>query len=257
MSMIRPVVTSIVVPDPAWNPVPTLAGERSPVRPASPTGQDRSGPPRGCNGAPLRRGPDGRSAAGTMLPVTMPTEPSPAYRLTDAQRDLRDAVRILADEQVAPRAAEIDRTAEFPWDLKDLLAKQDILALPFPVEHGGLGGDLLSVCLVIEQLSRACATTGLILAVQELASLPIVHRGHAGAAGPLAAEARQRRAPDRVRADRGRGRLRRGRRPDPRRPRRRRVRAERLQAVHQPGLGGGPHHGLRGDRPGRRRSTAA
>jgi alkylation response protein AidB-like acyl-CoA dehydrogenase len=112
-----------------------------------------------------------------MAPVTMPTEPSPAYRLTDAQRDLRDAVRILADEQVAPRAAEIDRTAEFPWDLKDLLAKQDILALPFPVEHGGLGGDLLSVCLVIEQLSRACATTGLILAVQELASLPIVHRG--------------------------------------------------------------------------------
>ena len=103
-----------------------------------------------------------------MAPVTMPTEPSPAYRLTDAQRDLRDAVRILADEQVAPRAAEIDRTAEFPWDLKDLLAKQDILALPFPVEHGGLGGDLLSVCLAIEQLSRACATTGLILAVQEL-----------------------------------------------------------------------------------------
>ena len=53
------------------------------------------------------------------------------------------------------------------------LADHDILALPFPEEHGGLGGELLSVCLAIEQLSRACATTGLIVAVQELGSLPI------------------------------------------------------------------------------------
>ncbi|MBA2700529.1 MAG: acyl-CoA dehydrogenase family protein [Chloroflexi bacterium] len=86
---------------------------------------------------------------------------------------LRDAVRVLADERVAPRAAEIDRTAEFPEDLRQLLADHDILALPFPEEHGGLGGELLSLCLAVEQLSRACATTGLILAVQELGSLPI------------------------------------------------------------------------------------
>jgi alkylation response protein AidB-like acyl-CoA dehydrogenase len=112
-----------------------------------------------------------------MLAVTTPAEPSATYRLTEAQRDLRDAVRTLADEQVAPRAAEIDRTGEFPWDLKELLAKQDILALPFPVEHGGLGGDLLSLCLAVEQLSRACATTGLILAVQGLGSLPITLAG--------------------------------------------------------------------------------
>ena len=90
---------------------------------------------------------------------------------------LRDAVRVLADERVAPRAAEIDRTAEFPQDLRRLLADHDILALPFPTEHGGLGGDLLPVALAIEQLSRACATTGLILAVQELGSLPILLAG--------------------------------------------------------------------------------
>jgi alkylation response protein AidB-like acyl-CoA dehydrogenase len=97
--------------------------------------------------------------------------------LTEEQVLLRDAVRVLADERVAPRAAEIDRTAEFPQDLRELLAAQDILALPFPVEHGGLGGDLLSVCLAVEQLSRACATTGLILAVHELGSLPLLLAG--------------------------------------------------------------------------------
>jgi alkylation response protein AidB-like acyl-CoA dehydrogenase len=99
------------------------------------------------------------------------------YRLTEEQLMLRDAVRVLADERIAPRAAEIDRTAEFPWDVKELLAEHDILALPFATEYGGLGGELLNVCLAIEQISRVCATSGLILAVQELAALPIALRG--------------------------------------------------------------------------------
>jgi alkylation response protein AidB-like acyl-CoA dehydrogenase len=86
-------------------------------------------------------------------------------------------VCVLADERVAPRAAEIDRTGEFPQDLRELLAQQDILALPFPEEHGGLGGELLSVCLAVEQLSRACATTGLILAAHELGALPLLLAG--------------------------------------------------------------------------------
>ncbi len=101
------------------------------------------------------------------------------YRLSEEHEMLRDAVRVLADERVAPRAAAVDRTGEFPDDLRRLLADHDILALPFPVEHGGLGGELLSVCLAVEQLSRACATTGLILAVQELGSLPITLAGTA------------------------------------------------------------------------------
>ena len=113
-------------------------------------------------------------------PATMPTvtdSPPPTYRLTEEQVLLRDAVRTLAEERVAPRAAEIDKTGEFPEDLRQLLAAQDILALPFPEEHGGLGADLLTICLAVEQLSRACATTGLILAVQELASLPLLLAG--------------------------------------------------------------------------------
>src|SRR5438046_10565220 len=103
--------------------------------------------------------------------------PSPTYRLTEDQAALRDAVRILADERIAPRAAEIDRTAEFPWDVKELLASHDILSLPYPEQYGGLGGDLLTICLAIEQISRVCATSGLILAVQELASLPLLLAG--------------------------------------------------------------------------------
>ena len=99
------------------------------------------------------------------------------YRLTEDQAALRDAVRILADEQIAPRAAEIDRTAEFPWDVKELLAGHDVLSLPYPEQYGGLGGDLLTVCLAVEQISRVCATSGLILAVQELASLPLLLAG--------------------------------------------------------------------------------
>jgi alkylation response protein AidB-like acyl-CoA dehydrogenase len=114
-----------------------------------------------------------------MADSTPPGEPRPTatYRLTEDQAALRDAVRVLADDRIAPRAAEIDRTAEFPWDVKDLLASHDILALPYPESHGGLGGELLTVCLAIEQISRVCATSGLILAVQELASLPLLLAG--------------------------------------------------------------------------------
>ena len=103
--------------------------------------------------------------------------PPLTYRLTEEQTLLRDTVRTLADERVAPRAAAIDKTAEFPQDLRELLAAQDILGLPFPTEHGGLGGELLPVCLAIEQLARACATTSLILIVQELGSLPLLIAG--------------------------------------------------------------------------------
>jgi alkylation response protein AidB-like acyl-CoA dehydrogenase len=100
-----------------------------------------------------------------------------SVRLTDEQRALRDTVRELADEKVAPRAAEIDQSAEFPWDMVELLARHDILALPFPEQYGGLGGDLLTLCVAVEQLSRVCATTGLILAVQELGSTPLLLAG--------------------------------------------------------------------------------
>jgi alkylation response protein AidB-like acyl-CoA dehydrogenase len=99
------------------------------------------------------------------------------YRLTEEQVLLRDTVRELAHEKIAPRAAEIDRSGEFPEDVRRLLADQDVLALPFPVEHGGIGADLLTQCLAIEQIARACATSSLILSVHALASLPLLLAG--------------------------------------------------------------------------------
>jgi alkylation response protein AidB-like acyl-CoA dehydrogenase len=89
------------------------------------------------------------------------------------EKMLLDMVRDLAREKVAPRAAEIDATGEFPWDMKELLARQDILAMPFPEEYGGLGSSELSILMVIEELAKACATTSLLLCVQQLGSMPI------------------------------------------------------------------------------------
>jgi alkylation response protein AidB-like acyl-CoA dehydrogenase len=99
------------------------------------------------------------------------------YRLTEEQVLLRDTIRQLAHEQIAPRAAEIDRSGEFPEDIRQLLASQDVLALPYPVEHGGLGAELLTICLAIEQVARACVTSSLIVSVQALASEALLIAG--------------------------------------------------------------------------------
>jgi alkylation response protein AidB-like acyl-CoA dehydrogenase len=91
--------------------------------------------------------------------------------LTDEQREIRDLVRTLARERVAPRAAEIDKTGEFPWDMVELFREHELFGLPYDEEYGGTGTGALMVLVAIEELSKVCATTGLIMAVQELGSL--------------------------------------------------------------------------------------
>jgi alkylation response protein AidB-like acyl-CoA dehydrogenase len=98
--------------------------------------------------------------------------------LSDDEQMLIEAIREIAQERVAPRAAEIDHTSLFPWDMKELLAQQDILAMPFPGEYGGIGSSELAVVMAIEELAKICATTSLILAVQQLGSLPIMLAGN-------------------------------------------------------------------------------
>ena len=93
--------------------------------------------------------------------------------LTDEQREIRDLVRTLARERVAPRAAEIDKKAEFPWDMVELFREHELFGLPFDEQYGGTGTGALMVLVAIEELSKVCATTGLIMAVQELGSLGI------------------------------------------------------------------------------------
>ena len=91
--------------------------------------------------------------------------------LTEEQREVRDLVRSLARERIAPRAAEIDRSHEFPWDMVELFREHNLFGLLFDEELGGTGTGTLLALVAIEEISKACATTGLLLAGQELGSL--------------------------------------------------------------------------------------
>jgi alkylation response protein AidB-like acyl-CoA dehydrogenase len=91
--------------------------------------------------------------------------------LTDEQRELRELVRSLARDRIAPRAAEIDARHEFPWDVVELLREHGLFGLLFDEEWGGTGTGTLLALIAIEEVSKVCATSGLILAVQELGSL--------------------------------------------------------------------------------------
>jgi len=95
----------------------------------------------------------------------------PWDELSDEQRELRDLVRTLARERIAPRAAEIDASHEFPWDVVELFREQGVFGLLFDEEVGGTGTGTLLALIAIEEVSKVCATSGLILAVQELGSL--------------------------------------------------------------------------------------
>jgi alkylation response protein AidB-like acyl-CoA dehydrogenase len=93
--------------------------------------------------------------------------------LTLEQRDLRAMIRDLVTDRVAPRAAEIDATGEFPQDIRELFAAHDILALPFDERYGGVGTGTLMTVVAIEEIAKACASSALMLAVQDLGTLPI------------------------------------------------------------------------------------
>jgi len=95
------------------------------------------------------------------------------YTIPQEHLDFRDTIRQIARERIAPRAAEIDEKAEYPHDLRQLLAEQDILGLPFETEYGGTGTGALMLNMAVEEIAKACASTALILMVQELGTLPI------------------------------------------------------------------------------------
>jgi alkylation response protein AidB-like acyl-CoA dehydrogenase len=99
------------------------------------------------------------------------------YLPTADHDELRAVVRELASERIAPRAAEIDEKQEFPWDLKELLAQQDLLGTCFEERHGGTNLDTIAQSILIEEIARADATTSLIPIVQKLGALPIMLAG--------------------------------------------------------------------------------
>jgi len=99
------------------------------------------------------------------------------YLPTADHDELRAVVRELAEERIAPRAAEIDQSAEFPWDLKELLAQQDLLGTCFEERHGGTALDTIAQSILVEEIARSDATTSLIPIVQKLGALPILLAG--------------------------------------------------------------------------------
>ncbi|SNX53083.1 acyl-CoA dehydrogenase [Thermoanaerobacterium sp. RBIITD] len=100
------------------------------------------------------------------------------FSLTKEQEMVRKVVREFAEKEVAPKAKEIDITEEFPWDTVKKMAQNDMMGIPYPEEYGGAGGDYLSYIIAVEELSRACATTGVILSAHtSLGSFPIYQWG--------------------------------------------------------------------------------
>jgi alkylation response protein AidB-like acyl-CoA dehydrogenase len=95
------------------------------------------------------------------------------YDLPQEYKDFRATIRQIVDEKVRPRAAEIDATGEYPHDVRKLLAEQDILALPFDDQYGGTGTGTLMLQIAVEEIAKACASSALILMVQELGTLPV------------------------------------------------------------------------------------
>jgi len=101
----------------------------------------------------------------------------PIYALSEEHQAIREAVRSVCDAKVAPHAAEVDESGEFPQASYDALAAADFAAPHIAEEFGGAGADALATCIVIEEVARACASSSLIPGVNKLGTMPIILAG--------------------------------------------------------------------------------
>jgi len=99
------------------------------------------------------------------------------YTLTEEHQLLRQSVRELAEDKIAPRAAEIHETGEYPWDVHEALKRNDLLGLHIPEQYGGAGADKIAHCIVVEEISRVCASSSLIVAGGKLGTMGLILSG--------------------------------------------------------------------------------
>ena len=100
------------------------------------------------------------------------------FALTNDQKMLQDQVRKFAQAELAPQAPELDKTGEFPWQSLKKMAQLGLLGVIVPEQYGGSGFDFVSLAIAIEEISRACASTGVIVAVNNsLTAYPIIQFG--------------------------------------------------------------------------------
>src|SRR5438270_40108 len=95
--------------------------------------------------------------------------------LTDEQREFRKVMRQFCDDKIAPRAAEVDETAEYPWDNFQACVSMELPALGIPVEYGGAGADHVTQAIMVEELARACASTSLMMLISKLGMIPVIN----------------------------------------------------------------------------------
>ena len=100
-----------------------------------------------------------------------------AYALSEEHEALRESVRQLAEDKIAPYAAEVDGQARFPQEALDALIKADLQAVHIPEAYGGAGADALATVIVIEEVARVCASSSLIPAVNKLGTVPVLLAG--------------------------------------------------------------------------------
>ena len=91
--------------------------------------------------------------------------------------DYRERARHIADTVVRPIAAELDRENKYPWPVIEALKKADLMGVWIPREYGGSGGGVLNLCIVVEELSKACGGVGVAYAVNALGSFPMLMTG--------------------------------------------------------------------------------
>ena len=101
------------------------------------------------------------------------------FSLSKKEILFQQMIRAFAEKEVKPLAAEVDEEERFPVETVEKMAKLGIMGIPFPVEYGGAGGDNVLYSMAVEELSRVCATTGVIVSAHtSLCASPIYEFGN-------------------------------------------------------------------------------
>jgi len=106
-----------------------------------------------------------------------PDESYPLFATSEVHEVLRGAVRAVAEDKIAPYAAQVDEESRYPQEAHDALVASDFFAPHVPAEYDGVGADALATCIVIEEVARVCASSSLIPAVNKLGSMPVILGG--------------------------------------------------------------------------------
>ncbi len=100
------------------------------------------------------------------------------YELTEDQQAIVETTREIAEKVVKPKREHWDKTEEYPWEVVEALRKADLFGVYIPTEYGGLGGGAFELCLVVEELSKACGGVALVIAGTALGTYPIMLYGN-------------------------------------------------------------------------------